>query len=144
MNFKIRFLSLKLVLLLAAIVRAEPPEPSIILPGVVASEITDGDTLTVDLKLRIRVRMSDIDTPEKDQPRLWRRATDDLRRKALGKKCVVQLDMPDTQNMILGRSWTFERWVGKVWLEGEKSTLGEYQRRQGNAKKPRSEYEPVR
>lgn len=110
-----------------------PPTPKLVMYGVV-SDVTDGDTVSVDLKLRVKVRFSDIDTPEKSQPRRWKRATDDLIAKAKGQECWIELQLPNSPEQVLGYSWTFERWVGRVGLKTETSSLGEWQRRRGNSK----------
>ena len=100
-------LRLRIALTLALLLMALPALAETLSGRVVA--IADGDTLTVLTKGReqVRVRLSDIDTPERRQP-YGQRARERLSDLAFGKQ--VQVVVRDTDR--------YGRTVGRVWADG--------------------------
>lgn len=108
--------------------------------------VVDGDTLEVEVRRVIRVRMLDCWAPEsKIDPRVpegsqtaeklaGQSAKENLRKLAEGRDVVVQIP----SDVDVARAITMGRWLGHVWLEGDGESLAEKQVRGGFAevKKP--------
>ena len=92
-------------LLLALLLLAVPALADTLSGRVVA--IADGDTLTVltEGREQVRVRLSDIDTPERGQP--WgTRARQRLSELAFGQEVQVTIRDMDRYGRVVGRVWT--------------------------------------
>ena len=132
MTFRVVWLT---VLMLAAPVAAlsTPPPLGVVSRGTV-TRVIDGDTLEVEVKYTIRVRLLDAWAPEKNTA-AGRKAADALDVHALGRPCVVQVPTGTARNV--GEVTTLGRVLGHVWLEGANQSLSEWQVRNGNATKAR-------
>ena len=103
--------------------------------------VVDGDTLEVEVRRVIRVRMLDCWAPEsKIDPRVPERsqaaeklagqsAKENLRKLAEGRDVVVQIP----SDVDVARAITMGRWLGHVWLEGDGESLAEKQVKGGFA-----------
>lgn len=125
---------------------ADPPQPSWTTKAVV-SEVHDGDTLTVEITRKIRVRLLDAWAPEvKADNRLpeSKRAAEkaagiasreNLKALALGKEVVLQV--PTDEDLL--KATTMGRVLGTVWLEGSNKSLNQLQVEGGFATKVKRE-----
>ena len=120
----------------------KPPQPSITVRGVV-TETHDGDTITVSVTHKIRVRLLDCWAPEvKADNRLPESkraaekaagiaARENLKALALGKEVVLQV--PTDEDLL--KATTMGRVLGTVWLEGSDKSLNQLQVEGGFATK---------
>ena len=93
----------------------------LVLPGITLAEtltgkvvgVTDGDTLTLLVnRTRFKVRLTEIDTPEKGQT--WgSRATQALGKKVFQKDVVVESSGYDRYDRLLGRIWLGDRDINR-------------------------------
>lgn len=125
---------------------ADPPEPSWTTKAVV-EECHDGDTLTLVVTRKIRVRLLDCWAPEvKADNRLpeSKRAAEkaagiaskkNLESLALGKEVVLQV--PTDEDLL--KATTMGRVLGTVWLEGSDKSLNQLQVEGGFATKQKRE-----
>jgi endonuclease YncB( thermonuclease family) len=111
-----------------------PPTAGITLEGATLTDVIDGDTVEVLVRFKLRIRMLDLDAPEASTPE-GKKAAADLELHAESKPVTVWLKWPPGDTKDVGSSaWTFERWLGKVWLSGERQSLADWQRKRGNVK----------
>ena len=94
----------------------------------VVVNVVDGDTLDLEVRYRVRVRLIDTWAPESDEPG-GELATTDLRRHVLGKPVV--LHVPAESARSVADLFTFGRVLGHVWLGDE--SVGRWQVARGNA-----------
>ncbi len=109
--------------------------------------VVDGDTLEVEVRRVIRVRMLDCWAPEsKIDPRVpegsqtaeklaGQSAKENLRRLAEGRDLIVQI--PSGEDV--AKSITMGRWLGHVWVEGDGESLAEKQVKGGFAERVKPE-----
>jgi len=107
----------------------------------------DGDTIEVEVRRVIRVRLLDCWAPEsKIDPRVsqadqetekfaGQASKENLRRLAEGRDVVVQIP----SEVDVAKAITMGRWLGRVWLEGDGESLSEKQARGGFAEKVKPE-----
>ena len=98
---------------------AAPPAPSINLPCVVVG-VVDGDTLDVDVTIRVRIRLLACYCPEKKEPG-YKSATDSLRLAVAspgGALTYGILEVPLKSNR-LKDILTLNRVLGFVWVDGK-------------------------
>lgn len=119
-----------------------PPEPQWTTTGTV-TKIIDGDTVDIEVKRVIRVRLLDcwapeskIDSrisPEKQQAEkaAGLKAKQDLATLALNKPVI--LSVPTDPSGDLMKSTSMGRVLGRVWLSGDTKSLSEHQIESGNA-----------
>ncbi len=99
-------------------------------------EVYDGDTITVEITRRVRVRLLDCWAPEVKTTDATEKARgiasrDHLR--AAVENCDATLFVPGSDRDMLGDEWTMGRVLGHVWLEGDKESLSEFQVKAGHA-----------
>lgn len=107
----------------------------------------DGDTIEVEVRRVIRVRLLDCWAPEsKIDPRVSRTdqetekfagqaSKEHLRKLVEGRDVVVQIP----SDVDVAKAITMGRWLGRVWLEGDGESLSEKQVRSGFAEKVKPE-----
>ncbi|MCP9473344.1 MAG: hypothetical protein NNA30_11480 [Nitrospira sp.] len=126
---------LAFALLAGFLAAADPPPLGVCLPGRVV-EVHDGDTLTVEVRYLLKVRLVDCWAPELKRPVLrdgeavidrktgrtimednpeGMRSRDHLRSLALGKPCAVAIPIGED----IAKSLTFGRWLGRVIVNGD-------------------------
>jgi endonuclease YncB( thermonuclease family) len=122
------------------------PEPSWITRAT-CIRVIDGDTIEVELRRVIRVRMLDCWAPEsRSDNRLPEDQRESQKKKGLdskknlqelceGKTVIVQIPSSDE----VGHLITLGRWLGHVWLDGDEESLSEKQVRGGFAEKNKPE-----
>ena len=118
----------------------QPPEPSWTTKAVVTN-VVDGDTVDVEIRRTIRVRLIDCWAPETHmdgrlpeakqaaEKKAGMKAKEDLKALALGKPVILQV--PTSEDLL--KSTTMGRVLGRVWLEGDDESLSEKQVKSGNA-----------
>jgi endonuclease YncB( thermonuclease family) len=109
--------------------------------------VIDGDTIEVEIKRVIRVRMLDCWAPEsRNDPRLPKseqdaekvrgtRSKEHLRQLCEGKTVVIQIP----SDLEVAHLITMGRWLGHVWIEGDAKSLSEQQVESGFATKEKPE-----
>jgi endonuclease YncB( thermonuclease family) len=100
-------------------------------------EVIDADTFDVEIKFTVRVREQELDAPESSTPE-GQRAKQAMKKYAEGEKCVVSLNLPESEDQHIGGAhhWSYDRWIGRVSLKkAPKQTLGEWAVEQGYVKK---------
>lgn len=124
----------------------QPPEPSWTTKAVVTN-IVDGDTIDVEIRRTIRVRLIDCWAPETHmdgrlpearqaaEKKAGMKAKEDLKALALNKTVILQV--PTSEDLL--KSTTMGRVLGRVWLEGDDESLSEKQVKSGNATKVKRE-----
>lgn len=107
----------------------QAPSPAITLPCVV-TEVYDGDTITVEVRLPVRVRLLDCWAPELNEAG-GRHSRAHLERLALGQpaRLHVPLDAVRRSDGV----FSFGRILGHVWLEGDSRSLSARQVTAGHA-----------
>jgi endonuclease YncB( thermonuclease family) len=134
------------LMMVAAITVADAPKPSWTTAAKVL-RVIDGDTLEVEVRRVIRVRLLDCWAPEsKIDPRIpeGRQAAEkkagqaskaNLQKLVEGKDVIVQIP----SDAEVAKSITMGRWLGRVWIEGDGESLNEKQVRGGFATKAKRE-----
>lgn len=119
-----------------------PPDPQITVAGKVV-KVVDGDTVDVEVKTIIRVRLIDCWAPEskidnrvakekqKDAKDLGLKSKQNLTDISLNKDVLVSV--PISEKNDLTKSLTLGRVLGRVWIDGDKKSLSEHQVESGNA-----------
>jgi endonuclease YncB( thermonuclease family) len=109
--------------------------------------VIDGDTVEVEVRRVIRVRMLDCWAPESRRDRRVAEAAqtdekaagiasrENLRQLCEGKAVIVQIPAGED----VAKSITMGRWLGTVWLEGDGESLSEKQVRGGFAETTKPE-----
>lgn len=92
----------------------------------VVTEVVDGDTITVERTIRLRVRLPGCWAPETRtsdaaEKRLGLKSKTHLAALALGRRCTVHIPTADVAH--LGEVTSLGRFVGEVWIEGDDQTL---------------------
>lgn len=104
------------------------------------TEVVDGDTLEIEVKYRLRVRLLDCWAPES------RTANLEEKRRGLASKANLQrlagdkevfLFVPTGNMKTLGDLYSLGRVLGAVWVDGEVQSLAERQVADGHASKMR-------
>ena len=138
--------SIALITAVGYVVGDDPPQPSWTTKAVV-TEVHDGDTLTVEITRKIRVRLLDAWAPEvKADNRLPESkraaekaagiaARENLKALALGKEVVLQV--PTDEDLL--KATTMGRVLGTVWLEGSDKSLNQLQVEGGFATREKRE-----
>ena len=104
------------------------PEPSINLPCVV-TRVIDGDTVEVEVRVPMVVRIRDCWAPE-NNTLAGDESTRNMERVTNARGTVVcPLDGVDN----LADVFSFSRVLGDVWLDGEDESIGQMQVREGHA-----------
>lgn len=97
--------------------------------------VIDGDTIEVEVRRVIRVRLIDCWAPESridsrlpnaaqtEAKRAGKAAKENLRRLAEGRDVVVQIPTGED----VAKAITLGRWLGNVWVEGDEKSLSEQQ-----------------
>ena len=126
--------------LMIGVLAMEPPEPSWTTKAVVTN-VVDGDTVDVEIRRTIRVRLIDCWAPEThmddrlpkeqqaDEKKAGLKSKEALKELCLGESVVVQI--PTSENLM--KATTMSRALGNVWLEGDDESLSEKQVKSGNA-----------
>lgn len=99
---------------LCACLGADPPRPAIVVPCQVVST-HDGDTISVEVKLRLNVRLLDSWSPELSQPG-GQDAAARMHRLADGKAGTLEIPLDRVDNV--ADVLTFGRVLGRVWIDG--------------------------
>lgn len=94
---------------------AERPTSSVTVRGR-AVEIVDGDTLTVEVRVPIRIRLRDCWAKEVREPG-GKEAREHLRKMVDGKACLIQIPLEGTRR--LDDVFSFGRLLAWVWIDGE-------------------------
>lgn len=98
---------------------AAPPEPAITVPCVIAPHRIDGDTLDVDVTIRVRVRLLDCWCPEANTP-MGQAATKSLELEVAnfgGALTPALLEIPLRSNRIQD-VFNLNRVLARVWVRG--------------------------
>jgi endonuclease YncB( thermonuclease family) len=90
------------------------PQPSITLPCTIA-EVTDGDTVVVQLRLTASVRLKDCWAKELGSG--GEPAKNRLTKLAQGKDATLTIDLSEAKR--LGDVFSFGRVIGTLWIEGD-------------------------
>ncbi|MEQ9406891.1 MAG: thermonuclease family protein [Fuerstiella sp.] len=120
------------------------PEPQIVIPKCTVSDVIDGDTVELELRRKVRVRLKDVWAPESRMTRhpsekaLGLQAKDILHWIAMGEECVLRVTPDGDED--LGDGLTFGRVVGEVHLKSELS-LNEFMIASGQAFRTKQELE---
>lgn len=122
------------VVLWASWAVAQPPERGLSLPCNVV-QVYDGDTVTVDVTIRCRVRLIDCWAPELREAG-GRESQKHLAQMALGKSGTLYI--PTAEARHVGELFSFDRIVGRVWIDGELIDLSQRMVAEGHATKTRS------
>lgn len=101
--------------LLRVLQASEPPQPALHLPCKII-DVYDGDTLTADITLRVRVRMVDCWAPEIKEAG-GKESRDHLRELALDKDGILYVPLGGAKTF--GDLFSFNRVVGRVYVDGE-------------------------
>lgn len=121
------FLGLALFLLGCAVMasgihanQAEPPQPGVVVRCRVV-EVTDGDTVTVEIRQRVRVRLLDCWAPETrttdpDEKARGLAAKRYVERQAMGKPAILEVPTADARRA--DDVLTFGRVLGRLWIDG--------------------------
>ncbi len=94
---------------------APPPQPQLVLPGRVV-RVVDGDTLDVEVTLRVRVRLLDCWAPEV-RTEQGKKAAQRMRELVKDGKCRLVVPLPADGE--LRRCFTFGRVLGRVYCGGQ-------------------------
>lgn len=111
------------------------PPPGLTVTGKVV-EVYDGDTYTVEITHRVRVRALDcwcpeVKTTDAAEKRAGLEAKEFATKIALGKPCT--LHVPACHIRTLGDVTTMGRVLGWVWVEGDEQSLSERMVKAGHA-----------
>ena|GEM_PF-4491871 len=96
-------------------IAGEEPRPVLRVPCKVV-EVVDGDTVTVEVTLRARVRLTDCWAEERTT-RPGARATRYLQQCAMDKDGILEVDLGKMQR--LDEAFSFGRILGRVYIDGE-------------------------
>ena len=119
-----------------------PPDPQITITGTIV-RVVDGDTVDVEIKSVVRVRLLDCWAPESkidnrvpkekqlQVKELGLKSKQNLANLCLNKK--VTLSIPLDKESHLTKSLTLDRMLGRVWVDGDSKSLSERQVESGNA-----------
>jgi len=103
-------------------------------PGLTAKcrvlEVYDGDTLTVELRIPVRVRLLDCWAPELREPG-GLESRDHLDDFAALKSGTLWIPWDDARRA--GDVWSFDRVLGHVWIDGEVRSASQVQIEAGHA-----------
>lgn len=105
------------------------PEPAITLPCLV-TEVIDGDTLTVEVRVPMRVRIKDCWAPEMNE-KGGAESRDNLCRLAQDRYGVVYVPLEDVKR--IDHAMSFGRVLGDVYIDGDDESLGQQQVSTGHA-----------
>ena len=108
-------LAILLVLWQVQTIAGEEPQPVVRVPCKVV-EVVDGDTVTVELVMRARVRLTDCWADERTTP-TGARATRYLQQAALNKQALLEVDLVRLQR--LDDAFSFGRILGRIYVDGE-------------------------
>ena len=97
------------------VIRGEVPAAAIAVPCRVI-EVVDGDTVTVEVTLRMRVRLKDCWAPELREEG-GPESRDHMRRLALDQDAVLLVDLEGARR--LDDVFTFGRIVGSIYVDGK-------------------------
>jgi len=128
-------MKLILILCIACFSQITKPRAKIVVPCRVV-EIVDGDTLTIETKIRIRVRMKDCwaDELHSRYPELRVKAQQSkqhLASIALNRDGLLQIDLDGIDR--LDKLFSFGRIIGNVYLKNQTKTLAQRQVEAGYA-----------
>ena len=99
---------------LLAALGADPPRPAITVPCRVVS-VHDGDTVSVEIRIKANVRLLDSWSPELSQPG-GREAAARMQRLAVGKDGLLEIPLDRAGNV--ADVLTLGRVLGRVWVDG--------------------------
>jgi endonuclease YncB( thermonuclease family) len=123
-----------------------PPEPSWTTRAKVL-RVIDGDTVEVEVRRVVRVRMLDCWSPESkmdsrlpaeqqaDEKKAGIASRENLRRLCEGRDVIVQIPA----HVEVAKAITLNRWLARVWVEGDGESLSEKQVKGGFATKVKRE-----
>ena len=106
-----------------------PPLPCINLPCLV-TDVVDGDTITVDVRLPMRVRLLNCWAPERGE-KGGREATENLNKMGLNRKGILHVPLENVNR--IDKAMTFGRVLGDVYVYGDEESLAQAQVRLGYA-----------
>jgi endonuclease YncB( thermonuclease family) len=106
---------------------------SITLPCRVA-DVYDGDTITVEITIPARVRLLDCWAPELNEEG-GKESRDNLKKLAMGKRALIEVPWDTSRS--LGNLFSFDRLLGKVFVDERTESLNEVQVSCGFASKSR-------
>jgi len=114
---------------IACFSQAANPQAKIVVPCRIV-EVVDGDTLTIEAKIRIRVRMKDCwaDELHSHYPELRAKAQqskEHLASIALNRNGLLQIDLNGVDR--LDKLFSFGRIIGNVYLNNQTKTLAQRQ-----------------
>lgn len=104
--------------------------PCINLPCLV-TEVVDGDTVTVEVRLPMRVRILNCWAPERGEAG-GSEATENMRNLALNKRGILHVPLEHVDR--IDKALTFGRVLGDVYIDGDEESVAQQQIRLGFAK----------
>jgi len=105
------------------------PQPRITMPCLV-TEVVDGDTMTVELRIPMRVRLINCWAPEARKEG-GSESKENLALLAEGRHGVVSVPLGEATR--LDHVFTFGRVLGDVWIDGDDESVGQQQVSLGHA-----------
>lgn len=126
------------VALLPSLLNAKPPKASINLPCKVI-EVVDGDTVTVQLTLKVRVRLIDCWAPESRttdlaEKKIGIESKNNLKEIALNRNGILVIPIDDDVHRV-DHLQSLSRWLGRIYIEDSPDDLSAIQVRDGYATK---------
>jgi endonuclease YncB( thermonuclease family) len=109
--------------------RSAPPPYGLTAHGKIVN-VVDGDTIDVEVRYVVRVRLRDCWVPDDDEP-VNEQAEEDLAAYAGGKPVVLHI--PTHKARGFADLLTLNRVLGEVWKVGDDESLSQWQVRLGNA-----------
>lgn len=128
-------LSLLAIVVMACIATADEPQPGVVTRCRVV-EVYDGDTVTVEIKRTVRVRLLDLWTPEvrtkdADEKRKGLAAKERMRELVEGKEVLLQI--PEAKDGRIDKAFSFGRVLAWIWVDGK--DVSEVMRSEGHGTK---------
>ncbi|TWT63183.1 thermonuclease family protein [Rubinisphaera italica] len=125
-----------------SVAAAEPPQTGMVVPCRIV-DVYDGDTITIELTIPFKVRLMDCWAPEirgvdDETKQRGFAARDHLREITAGRAARLEIRPPKRIDSA-GDLFSFERIVGRVWLDGDEEDLSRRMVRAGHATKERTD-----
>lgn len=133
-------LILGLFFLVIAEATTGPPDPGVTFEGRVV-RVVDGDTIEVEVKRVVRVRLLDCWAPEtrtKDKAEKQRGLEAKKHLRTLAHDRDVTVFVPVNPEKKVGDSFSFDRALGHVWVVGDEQSLSEKMVESNHATKERN------
>jgi len=121
----------------AHLATSEPAPPVAWTTHAYLTRVKDGDTVEIEVRRKLTIRLKDCWAPEKNTD-AGRRSLDHLERLVRpDDEIIVRIEGSDRD--LLGDVLTFSRFVGDVWLPGAESSFSDQQVEAGHAFRTKAE-----